>query len=95
MIYEGFKIHSTEHIDEAYCECGKTLLEVSNGFLSRALYCPQCENVYVLKKVKVPAKKVTEEFLNQCRIESEFQDRKHELYQEIESKIKKTKRNRN
>lgn len=71
MIYEGFKMHAIEHITDAYCECGKRLEEVSNGLLSRALFCPKCENVYILKKIKLPKKKVTKEFIEQCRKELE------------------------
>jgi len=79
MNYEGFKIHSTERIMEAYCtnkRCKKRgekeMVEVSNGFASIALFCPHCESVYVLSLEKVDGriKKNREryaEFIQQCR----------------------------
>lgn len=70
MKYNGFSIRSVEYITDAYCNCNSKLIEVSNGVLSRALYCPKCENVYVLKKIKLTKKKITKEFLIQCRNET-------------------------
>ncbi len=69
MIYDRFKIHATPHIADAYCECKVKLHEVSNGLLSTAMYCPKCESVYLLKLVKLAKKKVTSEFLKQCKQE--------------------------
>lgn len=70
MIFENFKIAATPFIHDATCKnCHASLIEVRNGFLSKAMYCPDCENVYVLKLVKVPISKVTDEFLEQCRKE--------------------------
>jgi len=83
MIYDGFKIHSTEYIHDAYCECGNSLTEVSNGLLSAALYCPKCENVYLLKKVKLPRNKVTKEFLKECRFEIKFAEEKIKLRKKL------------
>lgn len=70
MIYDGFKIAATPFIHDAYCKCGDRLREVNNGLLSSALYCAKCESVYVIKLSKVPSNKVTEEFLEQCRIKT-------------------------
>lgn len=87
MIYEGFKIHSIEHIHEAYCtshRCRKKkpeLIEVSNGFLSRSLFCPVCHSVYLLKLERVP--KVNKVFLEQCLDELEHQNRKKLLIGEL------------
>ena len=67
MIFKNFKLTATPHIIEALCKCGNHTKEVSNGFLSSALYCPHCESVYELKMVKVPNKNITNEFLEQCR----------------------------
>lgn len=67
MIYDGFKIAATPFICDAYCKCGSRLIEVTNGLLSTAMYCPKCESVYVLKLIKLADKKVSEEFLQQCR----------------------------
>lgn len=67
MIFDGFKIAASPFITDAYCKCGNRLHEVSNGLLSAAMFCPKCENVYLLKLVKLPDKKVTKEFLEQCR----------------------------
>ncbi len=72
MIYEGFKIHSVEHIQEAYCQNKRCktkpeMLEVSNGFLSRALFCPACHSVYILRLELVPkTHKNYKEFKQQC-----------------------------
>lgn len=67
MIYDGFKIAATPFIHDAYCKCGNRLVEVSNGLLSTAMYCPKCQSVYTLRLIKLAAKKVSEEFLQQCR----------------------------
>lgn len=91
MISEGFKIHATPHIHEAQCKCGNELKEVSNGWLSSALFCPKCENVYVIKKVKVSKSKLSKEFLNQCRFEVEFDKERIELRRSLRSKYDKTK----
>lgn len=70
MIFEGFKIAAIPFITDAYCKCSETLKQVSNGLVGAALYCQKCENVYLIKKIKVPAKKVTKDFLKQCRQET-------------------------
>jgi hypothetical protein len=69
MLFEKFKIHATPHISDAYCECGDKLEQVSNGWFSVAMYCLKCESVYTLQLRKVPKKKVTKKFLEQCREE--------------------------
>lgn len=66
-MFDKFTIHATPHIMDAICGCGQTMREVSNGLLSRALFCPKCESVYQLKLVKVPKKKVRPEYLKQAR----------------------------
>ena len=70
MRFNKFSIGAIPFIYEAYCKCGKELRQVSNGFLSSALFCSKCESVYELKMVQVPAKKLTERFLEQARRES-------------------------
>jgi len=68
MQFDGFEIHASPFFSNAYCrECGENLIEVKNGRLSQAMYCPKCENVYLLKLIKVPQKKITAEFLEQAR----------------------------
>jgi len=67
MIFEGFKIAATPFIHDAYCKCGSYLTEVDNGWFSKAMYCPRCENVYVLKLVKLSNNRVPDKFLKQCR----------------------------
>ena len=69
MVFNNFRITAETHIVDAKCKCGNYAREVSDGLLSSALYCPHCEAVYQLKMVKVPDKKVTEEYLEQCRKE--------------------------
>lgn len=70
MKFNGFSLSAEPFIHDAFCECGDRLRQVSNGWLSAALYCTKCENVYMIKKVKLPKKKVTKEFLKQCREET-------------------------
>lgn len=67
MIFENFEIHAEPFLTRATCKCGNNLIEVMNGWFSRAMFCYKCENVYIIKLVKVPDKKVNEEFLEQCR----------------------------
>lgn len=71
MRFKGFSIFSEIFIPDAYCECGTNLKMVSNGWISKAMFCPKCESVYELKLVKIPKTKVTEKFIKQSRKESE------------------------
>lgn len=96
MIFEGFKIHAVPMLDEAYCNnkrCKRKdkLIEVSNGFLSSALFCPACESVYLIKLERV--KKVPKDFLQQCKDEVELDRRRRltivEFNQEVESRKRK------
>ena len=71
MKFEGFRIHAEPFITEAHCrKCRNELVEVSNGWFSRAMFCTNCESVYVLKLIRVPDKKVTKEFLEQAHREA-------------------------
>ena len=67
MDFENFMIHAEPYIYKAYCKCGQKLEQVPNGMASVAMFCPDCESVYVLKLIKLPSKKITEEFLDHCR----------------------------
>ena len=67
MIFNNFELHATPFISNASCKCGQELKQVSNGFFSFVLYCPKCENIYKMKMVKIPKKKISKEFLEQCR----------------------------
>jgi hypothetical protein len=96
MIFEGFKIHAVPLLDEAYCNnkrCKRKdkLKEVSNGFLSSALFCPACESVYIVKLERV--NKVPKDFLQQCKDEVELERRKsltiEEFSQEVETRKRK------
>ena len=69
MIFDNFKIAATPFIHDARCKCGKALIEVSNGWFSISMFCPKCENIYQLKLIKIPDKKINKEFLEQCRKE--------------------------
>ncbi len=69
MILNGFKLYAEPYITDAFCECGTQLAQVNNGIFSVALFCHKCENVYALKKVKIPKAKVDEEMLNGFRKE--------------------------
>jgi hypothetical protein len=67
MLFNGFEIHAEPFISKATCKCGHELSRVSNGFFSCAMYCTKCENVYTLKLIKIPAKKINQDFIDQCR----------------------------
>ena len=70
MKFDDFEIHASPYILNAYCrECRGTLVEVSNGWFSRAMFCPKCENVYQLKLIKISKSKVSDAFLEQARKE--------------------------
>ena len=69
MIFENFQIAATPFIHHAYCKCGESLIEVSNGLLSKVMYCPKCENVYQLKLIKISDRKLNQDFIDQCRQE--------------------------
>lgn len=73
MIFKGFKLHAIPHVAEAYCTkkgCKRKgngeLIEVSNGFLSRAFFCPECQTVYGLELRPISPKKISKEYLQQC-----------------------------
>ena len=70
MKFNNFELTAIPNLSNAYCQCGYTLVEVSNGLLSRAWYCRKCEYVYTLKLVKVPESKLTKRYLDQCREEA-------------------------
>ena len=71
MILSNFEIHAVPYITRGKCKCGNYAKEVSNGIVGRAMFCPNCETVYELKMVKIPEKKISEEFLEQCRQEAQ------------------------
>ena len=79
MIFEKFELHADPHIHNARCKCGEILEEVSNGWLGIALFCPKCENVYVLTLVKLPASKVSPEFIAQDKKEIDDQAKCREI----------------
>jgi len=71
MKFDDFEIHAAPFISNAYCkDCHNSLKQVSNGWFSKAMFCPKCENVYLVKLIKVPQKKIDEDFLKQARIEA-------------------------
>lgn len=79
MKFQDFSIHASPFISEAYCrdrECRAGLVEVSNGWLSVALFCPKCESVYELKLIKVTPSKVSQDFLTQAREEVSVLERR-------------------
>lgn len=67
MIFDNFSLRAEPFVQDARCKCGNDLKEVSDGFFSAVWYCPKCENIYQLKLIKTPAKKVSERFLKVCR----------------------------
>ena len=69
MKFKDFEINAIPIIQDSYCECGTALEQVSNGLFGSAQFCPNCENIYQLKRVKVPKSGISEEYLKQCREE--------------------------
>lgn len=68
VIFENFELHAEPTVTSARCrKCRNDLVEVPNGFLSRAWFCPACEFVYMLKLVKAPASTIDDAFMAQCR----------------------------
>ena len=66
MKFKNFDLSAEPVIQNAYCKCGHLLTEMPNGWFSSVWYCEKCDNVYKLKLVKVPDKKVSKRFLEQC-----------------------------
>lgn len=96
MIFEGFKLNATPTISEAYCNNKRCknrpeLHEVSNGFISIALFCPKCHSVYLLKLEK--AKRVSKKFRQQCLDELERNLRRKQVTIEFNTEIEKRKSN--
>ncbi len=70
MEFDNFRITAIPYIIDAHCNnCHTELIEVDNGWTSRAMFCPKCENVYMLKLIKAQDKYVNEAFLEQARKE--------------------------
>lgn len=69
MKFKTFTIYATPSIGDAYCECNKRLMEVSNGWFGIAMFCKECKSVYELELRKVNEKKIPKEFLEQCEQE--------------------------
>lgn len=70
MKFDDFEIHANPYIINAYCkECRCDLIEISNGWFSRVMFCPKCENIYALKLIKIPKNKINGRFLEQARKE--------------------------
>lgn len=88
MKFDGFDVHASPFLTDAYCECGEKLNEVSNGWISAALYCKKCENVYVITKRKLQKNKITREFLQQCRFEMEMNELRENTAKKIREKFK-------
>ena len=68
MIFKDFEIHASPFITNATCrECRNDCYQAPNGFFGKVLFCPTCEIVYEIKMVKIPSKKIDNEFIEQCR----------------------------
>jgi DNA-directed RNA polymerase subunit M/transcription elongation factor TFIIS len=84
MKFTNFEIHASPFLLNAFCkDCGKSLKEVSNGWFSSALYCKDCKVVYEIKAVKIPAHKISKEFLDQCEKGIETENKINELRKRI------------
>jgi len=71
MIFDDFEIHASPFMTNAYCKvCRGSLVEVSNGWFSSAMFCPKCKIAYTVKLIKVPDKQVSKEFLEQAEKEA-------------------------
>ena len=86
MKFERFSINAIPIFTDAYCKCGNNLVEVSNGLLSRALFCKKCKSVYKLELRKVSKKYISKEFLLQCEKESKMTNKKYCEWREIKDK---------
>ena len=75
MIFRDFEVRAYPVIEKAVCKCGHYCEVVSNGFLAEAMFCPKCETVYELRMIKVPDKKVSKEYLEQCKKRTQFNER--------------------
>lgn len=70
MRFNGFEIHALPRVEVDSCKkCKVPPKPVSNGFFSKAWFCPKCESVYLLGIRKAPKKMISERFLEQCRKE--------------------------
>jgi len=74
MKFDDFEITASPFLTNAYCKtCRNSLVEVSNGWFSSAMFCPKCKLVYVVKLIKVPNKKISKEFLAHAEKEANKQ----------------------
>ena len=90
MIFKNFKLHAVPTVHDAFCNNPKcktkpTLVEVSNGFLSIALFCPACKSVYLLELVR--QLKVPKDFLLQCFDEVEIEKAKSEAVKNVRKAV--------
>jgi len=69
--FSTFEVNARPFFSNAYCKCGATLREVSNGLMSVLLFCPQCERAYEPKLIEIPVKKINGKWLEQARKEAE------------------------
>lgn len=77
MQFENFEIHAEPVFTQVVCrKCRGNCIEVPNGWLSRAWFCPTCEFVYLLKLVKVAKSAIDGPFLTQCRTIAEAKRKK-------------------
>ncbi len=77
MKFDNFSVVAIPVLRDASCKnCKTELVEVSNGWFSSAMFCPKCENVYIVKLVKAPDKQVNSAFLENARRESAKKMRK-------------------
>jgi hypothetical protein len=93
MEFENFSTLGYFKIKDAYCTNKKCktkpeLFEVSNGFLSRAWYCPDCESIYLLKLEKHDKRKVGIRFLEKCRREYKIEIETNEFVKQLRKKYK-------
>jgi len=66
MEFSNFTLCARSFLANAYCSCGNDLVEVSNGFVSKAWFCNKCHSVYILELIKVSKNKITKKFIKQC-----------------------------
>ena len=64
MKFDNFEIHAIPEIINAYCrECHNALKVISDGWFSKALFCPHCITIYQIKMIKVQNDKIDKEYL--------------------------------
>lgn len=77
MTFADFDVRAVPRILEPLCpmsKCRGDLIEIDNGWFSKAWWCPKCEKAFVLGfvKIKNPDRKVIDAQLAEIKEEKEW-----------------------